>query len=53
MITIWKKIDDVTWEFVENFSGSSLPERLSELRLDGNEYRAEMVIVGGSEILEE
>lgn len=53
MITIWKKIDDVTWEFVENFSGPSLPDRLAELRLDGNEYRAETVIVGGSEILGE
>jgi hypothetical protein len=51
MITIWKKIDDVTWEFVEDFAGSSLAARLAELRLDGNEYRAEEVIIGGSEIL--
>jgi hypothetical protein len=53
MITIWKKIDDVTWEFVENFSGSSLAARLAELRIDNNEYRAEETIVGGSEILGE
>ena len=53
MITIWKKIDDVTWEFIEEFTGSSLAVRLAELRLDGNEYRAEEVIVGGSEILGE
>lgn len=52
MITIWKKIDDVTYEFVEEFSGSNLAIRLAELRSDGNEYRAEQVIIGGWEILE-
>jgi hypothetical protein len=43
MITIWKKTE-AGFELIEEYSSgyiSGLSARLSELRQDGNEYRAE------------
>lgn len=41
-MTIWKKTSDDSWELVEELSDDlALAGRLEELRLDGNEYRAE------------
>jgi len=52
MITIWKMIDEISWEFVEEITDESLlAQRLSDLRLDGNQYRAEKRDGGFSSIL--
>lgn len=40
MISIWKLIDN-SWEFIEYSDESTVESRLTDLRLDGNEYRAE------------
>ena len=41
MISIWK-LDGDSWELVEEMQDDlALAQRLSELRLDGSEYRAE------------
>lgn len=41
MVTIWKMSGDA-WELVEELQDDlALAQRLSELRQDGNEYRAE------------
>jgi hypothetical protein len=40
MITIWKEIN-ASFEFVEEIGENKLIARLSELRSDGNNYRAE------------
>lgn len=41
MISIWKLTAD-SWEFVEEvLDENTLTQRLSDLRQDGNEYRAE------------
>ena len=50
--TIWKMVDDF-WELVEEVSSESeLAQRLTDLRLDGNQYRAEKRDSFGSTILE-
>lgn len=42
MFTIWKKVSDESWEYLEDCTEeSAVYPRLEELRLDGNEYRAE------------
>lgn len=42
MITIWK-LSHEAWELVDELQDDlALAQRLSELRLDGSEYRAEM-----------
>ena len=53
MISIWKMIDETDWEFVEQMSDDlTLTQRLIELRLDGNQYRAEKQDGSFSTILE-
>jgi hypothetical protein len=42
MITIWKFVEDNSWELIEEMQDDlALAQRLIELRQDGNEYRAE------------
>lgn len=54
MITIWKRIDENTWELVEELQDDlALAQRLSELRGNGLEYRAERKTCLGSEIISE
>jgi hypothetical protein len=56
MIKIFKKINDQNeyWTLIEELSDDlALAQRMAELSQDGNEYRAEMSIIGGSEIMEE
>lgn len=51
MITIWK-LENESWTFVEELgAGVDLLLRLTELREDGNEYRAEIRIESTSQIL--
>jgi hypothetical protein len=52
MFTIWKKVSDESWEYVEDCSEeSAVYPRLEQLRLDGNEYRAEKRDGGFSSVL--
>jgi hypothetical protein len=51
MITIWKLEND-SWLLIEEVEESNLLSRLSELREDGSEYRAELRIESTSSILE-
>jgi len=52
MISIWKLIDE-SWQIVEEMQNDlTLVQRLSELRQDGNEYRAEKRIGGFATVLE-
>jgi hypothetical protein len=52
MFSIWKKVSDESWEYVEDcIEESALYPRLEELRLDGNEYRAEKRDGGFSTVL--
>lgn len=52
MITIWKLIDE-SWEYVEDcLDEAALYPRLEQLRLDGNEYRAEKRDGGFATVLE-
>jgi hypothetical protein len=51
MITIWKLNND-SWELIEESSESILDLRLAELRKDSSEYRAELRIESSSTILE-
>jgi len=59
MFKIFKKItnpdDSEMWTLVQQITGSisDLENALVILRADGNEYRAEQGILGGSEILGE
>jgi len=59
MFNIFKKIinpdDSEMWTLVQQITGSisDLENALVILRADGNEYRAEQAIIGGSEILGE
>ena len=42
MFSIWKKVSDESWEYLEDcIEESEVYPRLEQLRLDGNEYRAE------------
>lgn len=42
MFTVWKKLDEQNWEFIEEMQDDlALAQRLIDLRQDGNEYRAE------------
>jgi hypothetical protein len=42
MVSIWKKVSEESWEYVEDcIEESALYPRLEQLRLDGSEYRAE------------
>jgi hypothetical protein len=42
MITIWKKINEESWQLVEELDEElNLSQRLSQLRQDESEYRAE------------
>lgn len=53
MITVWKKVSDVSWELVEEMADELLlAQRLEELRVDGSEYRAERKLPVGSCILD-
>jgi hypothetical protein len=53
MFTIWKKVSDESWEFVEEIQDYlAIPQRLIDLRLDGNEYRVEKKDGGFSTVLE-
>jgi hypothetical protein len=52
MFSIWKKVSDESWEYVEDCSEeSAVYPRLEHLRLDGNEYRAEKRYGGFSTVL--
>lgn len=53
MFSIWKKVSEESWELVEEMQDDlALAQRLSDLRLDGSEYRAEKKDSFGSQILE-
>jgi hypothetical protein len=53
MISIWKLIDESSWEFVEEMTDDlALAQRMIELRQDGNQYRAEKRDGGFSSVLE-
>ena len=53
MISIWK-LDGDSWELVEEMQDDlALAQRLSELRLDGYEYRAEKRDGGFATVLED
>ena len=53
MISIWKKISEDSWEIVEDIQDENiLTQRLSDLRQDGNEYRAEKRNGGFASVLE-
>jgi hypothetical protein len=53
MISIWRLSNDA-WELVEELQDDlALAQRLSELRADGQEYRAEAKTFSGSRILED
>lgn len=53
MISIWKKIDDENWEFVEEMEDDlALAQRMIDLRLDGEEYKAEKRDGGFASVLE-
>ena len=42
MITVWKKLENESWELVEAMEDDlALAQRLIDLRMDGSEYRAE------------
>ena len=52
MITIWKKVNENSWELIEELQDdTTLLQRLADLRLDGQEYRAEQQLSIGSTIL--
>ena len=52
MFTIWKKISDESWELIEELQDDlALAQRISDLRADGSEYRAEKVDGSFSSIL--
>jgi hypothetical protein len=52
MITIWRLEND-SWILIEeNIEESELLTALEDLRLDGNEYRAELRTESSSSILE-
>jgi hypothetical protein len=53
VITIWKKLPDESWEFVEEVDESQLVNTVASLRLnnEGEEYRAEKRIGSESIIL--
>lgn len=52
MFSIWKKVSEESWELVEEMQDDlALAQRLSELRLDGLDYRAEKKDSFGSKIL--
>lgn len=54
MFTIWKQVSHESWELVEELHDDlALAQRLSDLRLDGNTYRAEAKDAFGSRILED
>jgi len=53
MISIWKKINEESWQLVEEMTDDlALAQRIIELRQDGNEYRAEKHNGGFASILE-
>ena len=53
MISIWKKINEDSWQLVEEMTDDlALAQRMIELRQDGNEYRAEKRNGGFASILE-
>lgn len=53
MISIWKLKED-SWELVEELQDDlALAQRLSELRISGDEYRAEKRDGGFSAVLED
>lgn len=53
MISIWKKLDEQSWQLIEEMEDDlALAGRLIDLRVDGNEYRAEKRDGTMSEILE-
>lgn len=53
MFSIWKKINEESWELVEELQDDlALAQRISELRLDGIEYRAEKRDGGFASVLE-
>ncbi len=42
MITVWKKLENESWELVESMEDDlALAQKLIDLRMDGSEYRAE------------
>jgi hypothetical protein len=52
MISIWHLVND-SWELVEEMTDDlALAQRISELRQDGSQYRAEKREAGFSSILE-
>lgn len=52
MFSIWKMVNESSWELVEELQDDlALAQRLSDLRSDGQEYRAEKRIESQSEIL--
>lgn len=55
MYTIWKKLNEESYEFVEDLEGSldDLKARLFILRQTTDDYRAELKTEFGSSILEE
>lgn len=54
MFTVWKQISPDSWELVEEMSDDlALAQRLSELRADGEEYRAEKRDGGFATVLED
>jgi hypothetical protein len=54
MFSIWKKVSDESWELVEEMMDDlALAQRLSELRTDGSEYRAEKRDGSSASVLEE
>jgi hypothetical protein len=56
MIKIFKKVIDQNeyWTLIEELSDDlAIAQRMAELSQDGNEYRAEMSTIGGSEVMEE
>jgi len=53
MFSIWKKVSDESWELVEEMQDDlALAQRLIDLRIDGNEYRAEKRNGGFATVLE-
>lgn len=51
MITIWK-LENEAWVLIqEDVEEASLSSILEDLRLDGNEYRAELTTESNSQIL--
>lgn len=53
MFSIWKKVSMESWELIEEMQDDlALAQRLSELRVDGYEYRAERRDGASASVLE-